>query len=98
MPRPGRNSSARARHSNTETDMTLESIKTALPDYARDLKLNLSSLMSDPALSSDQRLGALLAAAITAGEPTVIAAAEAEAAALPPETREAARSAAAIMA
>jgi alkyl hydroperoxide reductase subunit D len=78
--------------------MTLESIKTALPDYARDLKLNLSSLMADPALSTEQHLGTLLAVAITAGEPMVLAAAEAEAAALPPETRAAARAAAAIMA
>jgi alkyl hydroperoxide reductase subunit D len=78
--------------------MTIENLKNTLPDYARDLKLNLSSVLSEPALTEQQRLGALLACAIAGRNPTVLAAAEAEVAErLSAEARNAAKIAAAIM-
>lgn len=79
--------------------MSMDTIKNALPEYARDLKLNLSSLARDEALSEQQRWGAMLACAIAARNPVVIAAVEAEAGRhLSPEAVAAARTAAAIMA
>ena len=36
--------------------MSIDTIRDALPDYARDLKLNLSSLLADTVLSEQQRL------------------------------------------
>jgi alkyl hydroperoxide reductase subunit D len=35
--------------------MSIESLKNALPEYAKDLKLNLSSLATEPALSPEMR-------------------------------------------
>lgn len=79
--------------------MSIEALKNALPDYARDLKLNLSSVAGEQSLSEQQRWGALLAAALAAGNPAVIAAIEAEARQrLAPEAVTAAKTAAAIMA
>lgn len=79
--------------------MSIEALKNALPDYARDLKLNLSSVAGEQSLSEQQRWGALLAAALAARNPAVIAAIEAEARQrLAPEAVTAAKTAAAIMA
>lgn len=79
--------------------MTIESLKSALPDYAKDLKLNLSTLAADPALTEQQRAGAFVASAIAARNPDVIAAVSAEyAAVLTPAALTAAKAAAAIMA
>lgn len=79
--------------------MSIESLKNALPDYARDLKLNLSSAVSEPGLTDQQRWGALLASALGSRNAAVIAAVAAEAEAhLSPEAMTAARTAAAIMA
>jgi alkyl hydroperoxide reductase subunit D len=47
-----------------ETIMSLESLKTALPDYAKDIRLNLGSLATEPALSDEQRAGTFVASAI----------------------------------
>ncbi len=78
--------------------MTLEALGSRLPDYAKDLKLNLSSLSTDPALTEQQRWGALLATALASRNPTVIAAVQAEAQdRLAPQAQSAARTAAAIM-
>lgn len=45
--------------------MTIEDIKSRLPDYAKDLKLNLSSIINTPDGMTPQQLwGSLLAAAI----------------------------------
>lgn len=78
--------------------MTLESIRAALPDYARDLKLNLSSVLTVPTLTEQQIWGTALASAIAARSPTLLAAVEAEARArLAPAALTAAKAAAAIM-
>ncbi|MFO0986043.1 MAG: carboxymuconolactone decarboxylase family protein [Alphaproteobacteria bacterium] len=79
--------------------MSIESLKSALPDYAKDLKLNLASVAAEAALTDQQRWGALVATAIASRNPAVIRAVEAEAQArLSPEALAAAKTAAAIMA
>lgn len=79
--------------------MSIEALKAALPAYAKDLKLNLSSLVAEPGLSEQQKAGTFVAAAIAAGYAPVIAAITAEAAPrLSPEALAAARAAASIMA
>ena len=44
--------------------MSLESLKNALPDYARDLKLNLSSLAADTGLDDKTRALVFVASAL----------------------------------
>ncbi|HEY7608598.1 MAG TPA: carboxymuconolactone decarboxylase family protein [Alphaproteobacteria bacterium] len=79
--------------------MSLESLKSALPDYAKDLKLNLASVAAEAALTDQQRWGALMATAVAARNGVVIRAIEAEAESkLSPEALAAAKTAAAIMA
>lgn len=78
--------------------MSIEDLKNALPEYAKDLKLNLSALPRDPALTPQQTFGGLLAAAIASRNETVIRAISAEAAQqLSAEALTAAKAAAAIM-
>lgn len=79
--------------------MTIESLKLALPDYAKDLKLNLSSLMADPALTEQQRAGTFVSSALAARSPVVIDAVFAEfAPKLSAVALDAAKAAASIMA
>lgn len=79
--------------------LTIESLKSALPEYAKDLKLNLSSLAAEPSLSEQQRAGSFVASAIAARNPDVIAAVLSEyASTLTPAALTAAKAAAAIMA
>lgn len=79
--------------------MSLEQLKSALPDYAKDLKLNLSSLAGEAHLSEQQRAGTFLASAIASRNAAVIAAVNAEfGSKLSPEAAAAAKAAAAIMA
>ncbi len=79
--------------------MSIETLKAALPDYARDIKLNLSSIVADQTLNPQRLWGALLVSALAGREPRTIAAIEAEAAAhLSPEAIQAAKAAAALMA
>lgn len=78
--------------------MSLELLKARLPEYAKDLKLNLSTLAAEPTLSDQQRAGVFVASAIASRNPTVIEAVLAEfALALAPEALAAAKAAAAIM-
>jgi len=78
--------------------MSLETLKQSLPEYAKDLKLNLSSLAGETALSEQQRGGTFVASALATGQRTVIAAVLDEfSAKLSPEALTAAKSAAAIM-
>ena len=78
--------------------MSLESLKARLPDYAKDLRLNLGSVLTAPGLTPRQAWGAALATAIAARGPEVVAAIEVEAAQhLDPTAMNAARAAAAIM-
>jgi alkyl hydroperoxide reductase subunit D len=79
--------------------MSIESLKNRLPDYARDLKLNLSSLASEAGLTEQQRAGSFIASALASRNTEVSEAILAEfAARLSPEALTAAKSAAAIMA
>ncbi len=79
--------------------MSLEQLKNRLPDYARDLKLNLSSLAEEPSLSVQQRAGTFIATALASRNAEVVAALTAEfGPKLSPEALNAARAAASIMA
>ncbi len=79
--------------------MNLETLRQSLPDYAKDIKLNLGSVLSQSSLAEGQAWGTALAAAIAARNEQLTAAIAAEAAAkLPPEALQAAKAAAAVMA
>src|SRR3546814_19141073 len=79
--------------------MSIESLKRKLPGYAKDLKLNLSSLSTEAALTEQQRDGTFLASAIASRNATVPAAILAETEGrMTPEALEAAMAAAANLA
>ncbi len=79
--------------------MSIEALKNRLPDYARDLKLNLSSLASEAALTDQQRAGTFVAAALASRNAEVTEAILAEfAPKVSAEALTAAKAAAAIMA
>ncbi|MGE0052800.1 MAG: carboxymuconolactone decarboxylase family protein [Hyphomicrobium sp.] len=79
--------------------MMIDALIARLPDYAKDVRLNLSSLVSDDTLAPQTKFGLLLACAITTRCPDLIAAFEQEAALkTSPQTVSAAKAAAAIMA
>ena len=59
--------------------MSLDDLKNRLPGFAKDVKLNLSSMLSDETLSVQQRYGLFLACAIATRNPLVVRAFEAEA-------------------
>lgn len=78
--------------------MSIETLKDLLPDYARDLKLNLSSLATETLLSEQQRAGTFIACALASRNKTTTNALFSEfAPKLAPEALTAARAAAAIM-
>jgi alkyl hydroperoxide reductase subunit D len=78
--------------------MNLEHLMDTVPAYAKDLKLNMSSVMQQPDLTPQQAWGSALACAIAARNPQLLAAISAQAATvLSPEAVEAAKAAAAIM-
>ncbi|MDB5405604.1 MAG: ahpD [Rhodospirillales bacterium] len=78
--------------------MSVESIRAALPDYARDLKLNLSSVLTPGSLNEQQVWGTALASAVASRNKTLLEAIAAEAQAkLAPAVFNAAKAAAAIM-
>jgi lipoyl-dependent peroxiredoxin subunit D len=77
----------------------IESFKARLPGFARDAKLNLSSMLSDETLPTQQRYGLFLACAIATRNSDVIAAFdELGRAHLSPQAQDAARGAATVMA
>lgn len=79
--------------------MSLKSFADTLPDYAKDLRLNVSSLLTDQTLGDQRKYGLLLACAHATGYQAIVAAAEAEAEGkLSAEAANAARAAAAVMA
>jgi alkyl hydroperoxide reductase subunit D len=79
--------------------MSIDTLKAALPDYAKDLKLNLSSLASETLLSEQQKAGTFIASAIAARNPQLIEAVTAEfGPRLTPQALNAAKAAAALMA
>ncbi|MBL8772780.1 MAG: carboxymuconolactone decarboxylase family protein [Phenylobacterium sp.] len=79
--------------------MSLDTLRDALPAYAKDISLNLGSLASETTLNDQQKWGAFVASAHAIGQPAVIQAVEAaaDAAGLSAEARTAAKAAAAIM-
>jgi len=78
--------------------MSLQSLKDRLPEYAKDIKLNLGSLAAEPLLSEKQRAGTFIASALGARNPDVAAAIVAEfAPRLDPKELAAAQAAAAVM-
>lgn len=78
--------------------MSLDALKNAVPDYAKDLKLNLSSLARETVLDDQKKWGTFLASAHATGVPAVVKAIEAEIAGkLPGEAASGAKAAAAIM-
>lgn len=79
--------------------MTLKDFADSLPDYARDLRLNIAALLDDPKFDDQRKYGLILACAHGTGYRPIVEAAEAEAAGrLSAEAANAARAAAAVMA
>ena len=78
--------------------MSLKTLADALPDYAKDLRLNLSSILNDQLLGEERKLGLLLSCAHGSGYKPLVDAAEAEAAGkLSEQIANAARGAAALL-
>ena len=79
--------------------MSLKEFADSLPDYAKDLRLNLTSILSDQLLGNDRKNGLLIACAHGSGYKPLVEAAEAEVAGkLSDAHANAARGAAALMA
>lgn len=79
--------------------MGIDNIKNAIPDYAKDIKLNLSSLANDETLNAQQLWGTMVASALASRNEFVIAQITEEAKNhLSPAAFDAAKAAAAIMA
>ncbi len=79
--------------------MSIETLQNRIPDYAKDLRLNLSTLAGEEILNPQQKWGTFYAAALATGNAEIINGIESEAALhLSTEAMNAARSAAAIMA
>ncbi|MEU9347249.1 alkyl hydroperoxide reductase [Streptomyces sp. NPDC048278] len=79
--------------------MSLDALKSRVPDYAKDLKLNLGSVIGNSELPAQQLWGTVLATAIAARSPIVLRELAPEAKAnLTPEAYTAAKAAAAVMA
>lgn len=78
---------------------SLKEFADTLPDYAKDLRLNIGSILSDQLLGDQIKYGLILACAHGSGNRPLVAAAEAECGPkLSPEAANAARGAAAVMA
>ncbi|HYZ61019.1 MAG TPA: carboxymuconolactone decarboxylase family protein [Acetobacteraceae bacterium] len=79
--------------------MSIESLKTRIPDYAKDIRLNLGSLATEPSLSTQQRAGTFVASALASRNAEVTEAILAEfGPQLSAEALAAAKAAASIMA
>lgn len=78
--------------------MTLEQISEVLPSYAKDLKLNLSSVFNQAELTTQQTWGTAVATALASRNPVLYRAILSEAEKkLSPEAIEGAKAAGAIM-
>jgi alkyl hydroperoxide reductase subunit D len=76
----------------------MEQLLNAVPDYAKDLKLNLSAVLKQTELTEQQTWGTAVASAIASRNPEIVKAITAEAAQhITPEAINAAKTAAAIM-
>ncbi len=79
--------------------MSIDTLKGQMPEYAKDIKLNLSNLANDESLNEQQKWGTFLASALATRQADVIAQVEEDAAnALSDDALKAAYAAAAIMA
>lgn len=79
--------------------MSIEALKERLPEYAKDIKLNLGSLAAEPSLTTQQRAGTFVASALASRNAEVIRAVIAEfGPQLSAEALAAAKAAASIMA
>lgn len=79
--------------------MSIDALKNRIPDFAKDVRLNLTSMASDETLGTQTKYGLFLAVAIATRNPVVINAMEMLAARkLTPEALAAAKSAASVMA
>jgi len=79
--------------------MSIDQLKSRIPDFAKDVRLNLSTLASDETLTPQQKYGLMVACGIASRNPVVKAALESEALPhLTPAVLAAAKSAASIMA
>ncbi len=74
----------------------IESITSMIPDYAKDIRLNLDSTIARSSLEGTDAMGVALAAAFAAKSAPLVAAIRA-AAVLSPEETQAAQTAAALM-
>ncbi len=78
--------------------MSIEDLKSRIPDFAKDVRLNLSSMAGDETLTPQQKYGLMVACGIASRNPAVREALVAEATPhLSPAALAAAKSAAAIM-
>lgn len=79
--------------------MSIGQLKDQIPDFAKDVRFNLTSMMADETLSPQHKYGLFLASAITTRSPIVTAAMESAAGVvMTPAAVEAAKSAASVMA
>ena len=79
--------------------MSIDNLKNRIPDYAKDIKLNLSSIAGEEILNPQQLWGTFLASALASRNADVIAEISAEAAQhLSPEAQNGVKAANAIMA
>ena len=79
--------------------MSLKQFADALPDYAKDVRLNLGSILSDQLMPEERKFGLLIACAHGSGYKPLVEAAESEVEGrLSSEALNAARGAAAVMA
>ena len=79
--------------------MSLDELKDRIPDYAKDIRLNLGLLATEPALTAQQRAGTFVASALASRNPEVTQATLAQfAPQLSPEALNGAKAAASIMA
>lgn len=79
--------------------MSIDQMKDRIPDFAKDVRLNLVSMIADETLSPQSKYGLLLASAIAARNPIVTAATESAACVvMTPAAIETAKSAASVMA
>lgn len=79
--------------------MALKDFAGTLPDFAKDIRLNVGSLLNETVLNDQRKYGLLLTCAHGSGYKPLVEATEAEVAdKLSPEAANAARAAAAVMA
>lgn len=79
--------------------MSLDALRDRIPDYAKDIRLNLGTLAAETALSDQQKYGTFLASALAGRNAGVIRDVAAWTAdKLSPEAANAAKAAAAVMA